>query len=345
MRAIIYHQHDDIRLEGVPIPIIGPGELLVRVAGCGLCGSDLLKIQQRAAPPVKLGHELTGVVVERGAGVEAFAPEQRVVVAHHVPCGECHYCTHGNVSMCATFKVSNLDPCGFAEYVRVPRTQVEQVTLALPDALSDEAGAFTEPLACVVRAVRRSALQAGDLAVVVGLGTVGLLMAQAFRAAGASVLGLDMLPERLAFAGEYGVSAVSATEPDLLEHVRALSDGRGADLAMLAVGGDAAFQQALDLVRAGGNIHLFAATPGALAQLDLDALYHRELTVQTTYSSSPDDLRAALDLLAAGRVRVDGLYSHRLPLERFAEGVALFASRQARKVYFAIADQVTSPHG
>ncbi len=339
MRAIIYHQHDDIRLEEVPIPAIGPGELLVRVAGCGLCGSDLLKIQQRAAPPVKLGHELTGVVVEDGFGVNRFTPGQRVVVAHHVPCGECHYCQHGNVSMCAAFKSSNLDPCGFAEYVRVPSEHVKHVTLALPDALADEEGSFTEPLACVVRAVRRSSLQAGDLAVVVGLGTVGLLMAQAFRAAGMEVLGLDVLPERIALASEYGVPALNATEPELREHVRALSDGRGADLVMLTIGGEPAFRQALDLVRAGGAVHLFAATPGALAQIELDEIYHRELTIQATYSSSPDDLRAALDLLASGQVRVDGLYSHRLPLERFAEGVALFASRQARKVYFEIADQ------
>jgi L-iditol 2-dehydrogenase len=341
VRAIIYHQHDDIRLEEVPIPAIGPGELLARVVGCGLCGSDLLKIQQRAAPPVKLGHELTGVVVECGAGVESIAPGRRVIVAHHAPCGKCHYCRHGNVSMCAAFKSSNLDPCGFAEYVRVPRTHVEQVTLALPDALSDEAGSFTEPLSCVARAVRRSALRPGNLAIVVGLGTIGLLMAQAFRAAEVEVLGLDTLPERLAFAAEYGVSAVSATEPDLLERVRAFSDGRGADLVMLTVGGEAPFRQALDLVRSGGEIHLFAATPGALAQIELDELYHRELTVQATYSSSPDDLRAALELLAAGRARVDGLYSHHLPLERFAEGVALFASRQARKVYFGIADKAT----
>jgi L-iditol 2-dehydrogenase len=339
MRAITYHQHDDIRLEEVPIPTIGSGELLVRVTGCGLCGSDLLKIQQRAAPPVKLGHELTGVVVEDGFGVNRFTSGQRVVVAHHVPCGECHYCQRGNVSMCAAFKSSNLDPCGFAEYVRVPSEHVKHVTLTLPGALTDEEGSFTEPLACVVRAVRRSELQAGDLAVVVGLGTVGLMMTQTFRASGVEVLGLDVLPERIAFASEYGVSAGNAMEPDLREHVRALSDGRGADLVMLTTGGEAAFRQALDLVRAGGAVHLFAATPGALAEIELDEVYHRELTFQATYSSSPDDLRAALDLLASGKVRVDGLYSHRLPLDRFAEGVALFTSRQARKVYFEIGDE------
>jgi L-iditol 2-dehydrogenase len=189
-----------------------------------------------------------------------------------------------------------------------------------------------------VRAVRRSALRPGDLTVVVGMGAVGLLMAQAFHATGVEVLGLDVLPERVTFAGEYGVSAVNAAAPDLVRRVRALSDGRGADLVMLTVGGEPAFRQALALARAGGAIHLFAATPGAQAQLELDELYHRELTLQTTYSSSPEDLRAALDLLVSGRVRVDGLYSHRLPLERFEEGVTLFASRQARKVYFAIAD-------
>jgi L-iditol 2-dehydrogenase len=165
-------------------------------------------------------------------------------------------------------------------------------------------------------------------------------MAQAFRASGVDVLGPDVLPERLAFAGEYGVSAVNGTEPGSLEHVRALSDGRGADVVMLTVGGEPAFQQALELVRAGGAIHLFAATPSAIAQIELDELYHRELTIQTTYSSSPDDLRVALDLLASRQVRVDGLYSHHVPLERFQEGVALFASRQARKVYFEIANQV-----
>src|SRR5262249_13587511 len=154
-----------------------------------------------------------------------------------------------------------------------------------------------------VRAVRRSALRPGDLAVVMGMGTVGLLMAQAFHAAGVEVLGLDVLPERIAFASEYGVSSASASGPGLIERVRAMSNERGADLVMLTVGGKPAFQQALDLVRVGGAIHLFAATPGALAQLDLDELYHRELTIQTTYSASPENLRAALDLLTSRRVR------------------------------------------
>jgi len=182
MKAIIYHAYDDIRLEDSPIPTIARGELLVRVHGCGLCGSDILKIAQHTTPPVKLGHELTGTIVERGQDVTAFEVGQRAVVAHHVPCGACHYCLHQNYSMCASFKASNLDPCGFAEYIRVPAEHVRHTTLALPDALSDEAGSFVEPLACCIRAVNRTPLLPGDSVIIVGLGSVGLLMLPAVAA-------------------------------------------------------------------------------------------------------------------------------------------------------------------
>src|SRR5439155_4089309 len=164
------------------IPSITEQELLVKVHGCGLCGSDIIKIVQQAPPPVKLGHELTGTVVERGRDVTNFAVGQRVVVAHHVPCGTCHYCSHGNYSMCATFKASNIDPCGFAEYIRVPTEHVQHTTLPLPGTLSAEEGSFVEPLACCIRAVRRTPLLAGDSVVVIGLGSIGLLMLQAIKA-------------------------------------------------------------------------------------------------------------------------------------------------------------------
>ncbi len=140
MRAIIYHRYDDICLEDVPVPEIGADELLLRVTGCGLCGSDTLKMQQRAEPPVTLGHELTGVIVRVGAHISHLQDGQRVVVAHHVPCGVCHYCSHGNPSMCAAFKSSNIAPSGFAEYIRVPAANVQHATLPLPDAMSDEDG-------------------------------------------------------------------------------------------------------------------------------------------------------------------------------------------------------------
>src|SRR5438552_4554740 len=182
VNAVTYYSYDDIRIQNRPIPSITNQELLVKVHGCGLCGSDITKIVQQAPPPVILGHELTGTIVERGQDVSNFSVGQRVIIAHHVPCGVCHYCRHGNYSMCASFKASNIDPCGFAEYIRVPAEHVQHTTLPLPETLSAEEGSFVEPLACCVRAVRRTPLLPGDTVVVMGLGSIGLLMLQAVRA-------------------------------------------------------------------------------------------------------------------------------------------------------------------
>lgn len=344
MKAIIYHAYNDIRLEEQAIPAITDQELLVRVHGCGLCGSDILKIAQQSPPPVMLGHELTGTVVERGRSVSQFAPGQRVVVAHHVPCGTCHYCLHGNVSMCATFKSSNIDPCGLAEYIRVSAAHVQAVTLLLPDTLSAEQASFTEPLACCIRAVRRTPLQAGDSVMIMGLGTIGLLMLQAVKAlgelrGGISVYGVDLMPERLQLARDLGADAVfqaPESAQTLRELLAAHTAGRGVDSVIITAGGSRPLMQALEGVRRGGTINIFAAQSGPVP-IDIETLYHQELSITTTYSSSPDDLRLALDLLATGRVRVEQLISHRLPLEQFHEGVRLMQERAALKVYFHIA--------
>ena len=346
MKAIIYHAHDDIRLEDIPRPTCGAGELVIRVHGCGLCGSDILKIVQHAPSPVSLGHELTGTIVELVQPVEGFTLGQRVVVAHHVPCGSCHYCRHGNYSMCAWFKTSNVDPCGFAEYLRVPAANVRQTTLALPESLSAEDGSFVEPLACCVRAVRRTPLLDGDSVLVVGLGSIGLLMLQAVRGVAeregrqVRVYGLDLLPERLRLASELGADAAfdaSGDEQALRQAIVEQTDGRGADAAIITAPGARPFFSALASVRKGGIINVFAAHTG-MVPFDLEMLYKQELTVSSTYSSSPADLPLALELLTTRRVRVDCLISHRLPLERFAEGVALMRERTALKVYFPISE-------
>lgn len=346
MKAVIYHAHDDIRLEDVPVPACAEDELLIQVHGCGLCGSDILKIVQQAPAPVKLGHELTGTIVECGERVASFAVGQRVVVAHHVPCGVCHYCQHGNFSMCAVFKASNIDPCGFAEYVRVPAPQVQQTTLALPESLSAEEGAFVEPLACCVRAVSRTHLRDGDSVAVVGLGSIGLLMVQALKGMAARagqhvrVYGLDFLPDRLHLARELGADATfsaSLDEQDLRRELAELNEGRGVDAAIVTAPGARPFFTVLASVRKGGTINLFAAHTGTVP-LDLEQLYQQELTLTSTYSASPAELPLALALLEAHQVRVERLISHRLPLERFAEGVVLMRERKALKVYFTTKD-------
>jgi len=316
----------------LPRPTAGPGELLLRLRGCGLCGSDIAKLADAGArAPAVLGHEVVGDVVEVGEGARGFAAGDRVVAAHHVPCGECHYCRRGSESMCGAFKESNLDPGGFAEFMRVPAANVRAATFRVPAHLTDEEASFVEPLACCLRAVERARVQPGDTAVVVGLGSIGCLFVQLFARAGAAVVGADQDAARLALARRFGVAAALPAEAATL--TRQASGGRGADHVMITGGAAAVLPWAVDVVRAGGAIHYFAGGPGDALPIALETLYHRELTVTSTYSSSPATLARAFWLIAAGKVDVEHLVSHRMPLERLAEGVALMRRREALKVY------------
>jgi L-iditol 2-dehydrogenase len=314
-----------------PTPAIGDGELLVRVRGCGLCGSDIAKITSPATrAPAVFGHEVVGDVVAAGTGAP-FAIGDRVVTAHHVPCGRCHYCARGSASMCRAFKTSNLDPGGFAELVRVPAVNAAHATFRLPDGVGDTAAIFVEPLACCLRALARAPVGRGDTAVVVGLGSIGCLFVQLLRRAGAVVVGTDPLESRAELAKRFGAE-VAGPGPMAAAAARELTDGRGADQIVITGGGAAVLPWAVDVVRDGGTIHYFAGGGGTLP-LGLDALYARELTLLATYSSSPAELRAAFELVTGGAVIVHDLVTHCLPLARLGEGVELTRRREALKVY------------
>lgn len=335
MLAAVYVGDGRVETRSVPVPAIGPGELLVALRSCGLCGSDIYKIVHGTVPPpVVLGHEVVATVVAAGTGVRDFAPGSRVVVAHHVPCGSCHYCRHGNVSMCADFRASNLDPGGFAAFIRVPARHVAEVTFPVPETLADDEAAFTEPLASCLRAVKRSPVRAGEAAVVVGLGSIGLLFVQLLQLRGACVVGLDPLSDRRDHGRRLGAKAVAdPAAPKADAAVRSASEGRGADLVVLTAGSAAALPPALGWVRDGGALCCFAPlAPDAPVPLNLNPLYYRELTLFGSYSPSPDDLREALGLLAAGRVQVADLITHRLPLSALGEGVTAVRERRALKV-------------
>jgi len=333
VKAAVFTGSGRTELRDWPDPTAGAGELLVRVSGCGLCGSDIVKVTSPGThAPAVFGHEVVGEVVEVGAGVTRFTLGQRVVVAHHVPCFTCHYCRRGSPSMCRQFKRINLDPGGFAERCRVPAPNVEHATFALPDAMSGELASFTEPLACCLRAVKRSGAAAGDTALVVGLGSIGCLMAQAFQLAGARVFGSDLTPRRRALGRHTGARVFDA-DSELDGALQQATEGRGADVAMLTAGGAALVPWAAARIRDGGHIHYFAGGDGLALPLALADLYHRELTVSSTYSSSPAELREAFDLLAQGKVTVDGLITHRLPLGQLAEGIELMKRQEAVKVY------------
>jgi L-iditol 2-dehydrogenase len=333
VKAAVFHGGGRIAPGDWPRPSAGPGELLLRVRGCGLCGSDIAKIvAPETRGPAVFGHEVVGDVIEAGEGVAGFAVGDRVVAAHHVPCGSCHYCRRGSESMCRAFKASNLDPGGFAEYVRVPPANVRHATFRIPDHLTDEEASFVEPLACCLRAVDRARVEPGDTAVVVGLGSIGCLFTQLLARAGAAVTGADPLAERAALARQLG--AREAGDPDAAaKAARELSEGRGADHVVVTGGGADVLGWAAALTRDGGAVHYFAGGPGEALPLPLATLYHHELTITTTYSSSPATLARAFWLLAAGKIDVERLITHRLPLDRLAEGVDLMRRRQALKVY------------
>ncbi len=333
MKAAVYRGDGRLVAEEWPRPSIGDGELLLRLRGCGLCGSDIAKIVDPATRvPAVFGHEVVGEVAAVGRGVMVCAVGDRVVAAHHVPCGKCHYCRRGSESMCAAFKASNLDPGGFAEYVRVPAANVSHATFRVPAHVSDEAASFVEPLACCLRAVRRARVQSGDTAVVVGLGSIGCLFIQLLKRAGAAVVGADQLAQRAVFARGLGADA-AGTLASAAEAQRALSAGRGADHVFLTGGGAVVLPWAAEVLRDGGAVHYFAGGSGDTLPLPLETLYHRELTITATYSSSPSDLAEAFRLIAGGVIDVERLITHRVPLESLAAGVDLMRRREALKVY------------
>lgn len=337
MKAILGLPSGGFGLAETPPPVIGPGDLLLEMKACGLCGTDLAKLAHpEESAGARLGHEFAGVVRAVGAQVVRFAPGDRVTAAHHVSCGTCWACRHGSESMCRQFKATNVDPCGFAELIRLPQRHVECVTFRLPDGMTYEEASFTEPLACAVRAVERSQALPGDRIAVVGGGGMGLLIAQALLTRGAHAIVLDVAEKRLALARELGIrTAVKPAADGLRQTLADLTDGAGVDGIVLTVVNGRILDDAQRAIRAGGRINIFAgAADGPRLALDFVDLYHRELTVASTYSSTRATLAEAFALLADRRVRVSPLISHRLPLAAFEEGVRLQREGVATKVIY-----------
>ncbi|OLB06216.1 MAG: hypothetical protein AUH14_06880 [Candidatus Rokubacteria bacterium 13_2_20CM_69_15_1] len=335
MIAAVFRGGGKLVAEEWPRPAIGEGEVLLRLLGCGLCGSDIAKIvDPTTSAPVVLGHEVVGEVVTLGAGVTDCAIGDRVVAAHHVPCGECHYCRRGSESMCRAFKASNLDPGGFAEYVRVPAANARHAMFRVPGHVSDEAASFVEPLACCLRSVRRARVEPGDTIVVVGLGSIGCLFGMLAAARKARVILVGKSGWRLERARKLGIGECLDTtqSDDTAAAQRELSGGRGADQVIITGGGTDALPWAVESLRDGGTVHYFAGGADTLP-LRLETLYHRELTLTATYSSSPADLAEAFRLIVAGAIAVDRLVTHRVSLGGLHRGVDLVRRREALKVY------------
>ena len=328
MRAVVYRGINDMRLETVPVPEIGPGELLIKIATCGVCGTDLKKIHMgsHSAPRI-FGHEMAGVVAAVGAGITKFAVGDRVMSFHHVPCGHCYYCRKNTPAQCPLYKktgaTAGFEPSGggFAEYVRVMPWIVGRGLIKIPDGVPFEQAAFVEPVNTVYKGIRNLNLEPDETVLVIGQGPIGILLAALAARTGAKVLTSDLYPARHAFAAAYGLNhPIDASKEDVVAAAHRESEGRGADAVILAVGGNALIRTAMDAARPGGRVLLFAATQHSEAAFDPAVVCMDEKTLMGSYSSSfelqpevEDGYRTGFDLTR--------LISHRFSLEDSVEAI------------------------
>ncbi len=330
MCAAVYHGPNRMTVETVPVPEISDGELLVRVHACGVCGTDLKKIELGLVDPPRIfGHEMAGTVVRRGRSVTRFTPGDRVAVTHHIPCRHCFYCRRKLESQCEQYRrtgtTAGFTPAGggFAAYVRVMDWIVEEGTTAIPDDVSFEEASFLEPLNTCLKALETAALEAGEVVVIFGQGPIGLLMAQAATIQGAQVVGLDFIQRRLALAWDLGARlALNPKQDDIGAALKGLTEGRGADLAIVATADSSVVSAAQGLVRRGGRVLLFANTvPGEVIPADAARICVEEKRLIGSYSSSVELQDKAADLIFKKRINVTRLISHCLPLNRIAEAI------------------------
>jgi L-iditol 2-dehydrogenase len=381
MQAAVYRGVNDVRLETVPVPQIGAGELLLRVHTCGICGTDLKKIATGShSVPRIFGHETSGVVAAVGDRVREFQPGDRVVVFHHVPCRDCFYCRRKTFAQCDTYKkvgcTAGFEPSGggFAEYVRVMDWIVRQGTVRIPRDVSFEQACFLEPVNTCMKGIERLALQAGETVVVIGQGPIGIIlsvlakramakgaggdfyshlgatsasrMSEAPRAYieargagenGSMVVTSDLHPQRLTISTSYGLgNSIDASRTDVVKAVRELTEGRGADAAILAVGGNGLIRTAMDAIRPGGRVLLFAQTVHGEATFDPGAVCVDEKTLLGSYSASIELQEDSVQFVMNREMELERLISHRFPLSRSIEALNLAAHPQADSMKIVI---------
>ncbi|HLA76362.1 MAG TPA: zinc-binding dehydrogenase [Vicinamibacteria bacterium] len=350
MKAAVYRGPGLFAVEDVPVPETGPGELLVRVDACGVCVTDIKKIDKGLlSGPRVFGHEIAGTVARAGAGC-AYREGDRVVVHHHIPCGNCFYCARLAYAQCEVYKkngtTAGFEPSGggFAEYVKAFDWIAARGTIRIPDGVPPAVASFVEPVNTCLKAVRKAAVGRGETALVVGQGQIGLLLMQLCRWSGAEVLTSDTLADRLAMSRRLGAAAAfDALAEDVVKEARALTAGRGVDVAFVAAVGPQALDQAVSATRPGGRIMVFAATSaGETAEVDLGLLCTAEKDILTSYSASVEVQELAAQLVFRGEVKVADLVTHRFPLGQAPQAVEL-ASKPAPGVLKVVIE--TGPGG
>lgn len=336
MAAAVYRGVNDVRMETVPVPAIGPGELLLRVHTCGVCGTDLKKIATGShSEPRIFGHETSGIVAAVGSGVSRFRLGDRVMAFHHIPCRECYYCLHKTFAQCDTYKkvgcTAGFEPSGggFAEYIRVMDWIVERGTVPIPDETSFEQACFVEPVNTCMKGIGALRLEKGETVFVIGQGPIGIILSVLARRAGATLITSDLYPERLKIGETLGFElGIDSSRVDTVARVRELTGGRGADAVILAVGGNNLIRSAMDAARPGGRVLLFAQTVHGEATIDPAAICVDEKTLVGSYSASVELQDEAVRFVMSREMDLQKLISHRFPLSASVEALKLAAHPQ-----------------
>jgi len=326
MRVVMYYSNSDLRLKERPLPKIGKDELLLRVEACGICGSDVMQWYRINRVPLVLGHEISATVVEKGGEVKGFSLGDRVVAAHHVPCNNCYYCKNGYHTVCDTLRKTNFDPGGFSEYVRLPVINVRNGTFILPDEVSFDDATFIEPLACVLRAQRIAGIKSAQSVLVIGSGIAGLLHVHLAKINSIGCLvATDLSDWRLAKAKDLGADFTINARDYMPDALREVNSGRLADVVILCTGNPSAINQAFDSVDRAGTIIFFAPTDkDKIIPFSVNKIFWRqERKLVSSYAGSPQDHVDALALIKQGKLNLDSMITHRLPLEQTGLGFEL----------------------
>ncbi len=323
MKALVILEPGRLALKDILKPVPGPGEILVRMSCCGVCGTDIEKVMGQAITPMVLGHEVVGEVAKFGGRVRGLKEGDRVFAHHHAPCYACATCARAEYTMCEEFPKHNLVPGGFSEFYAVPRWNVEKgAVLRLPDSLADEEGTFIEPLGCCLRGLSKVGAEECRSALIYGAGPVGLLHLLLLRNLGfESVCVADLSRYRLSFASNLGATAVfDPTNPKERERALGSFGGLGPELAVVATGSPSALAESIQSVAPGGRVLMFGApVRGSTIQINLPEYFRRGVSLISSYSTSEKETALALEMLAEGRVKVSGLISHRFNLARAPE--------------------------
>jgi L-iditol 2-dehydrogenase len=327
MLVAVYHNNNDVRIQDVPKPEIGPYEILLKVMASGICGTDVVEWYRLPKAPKVLGHEATGIIDKKGEKVTEYKVGDRVFVSHHVPCNKCRYCQKDSHTACETLHTTNYIPGGLSQYIRVPKINVETGIYKLPSSMSYEEGTFIEPLGCAVRGQRHANIQKDGTVLIIGSGVSGILHIQLAKIKGVQkIVAADINPIRLRLAEKFGADNTIDARGDLPQALKKLNSGRAADTVIVCTGAKKAALTALKCVDRGGTILFFAVPdPTTKIPIPITQFWRSEITLKTSYGAAPKDLEESLEIIAQKKIKVAEMITHKLSIKEAAKGFKLVA--------------------